>query len=177
MPTENDIPPQYRRVRISTIDDDELLNKLAELEKTTKEEMEALREEIRSLKALIHKLVDDQGVVVSSRPTPKKRRLVQISEADDDDSEDMMIPHMPVMQNGPIPSQSPLDDNDNEKEDAGHEEEQDDNDNVNDNDNNDGDAVGDAGKEVVEDDNDQEMQEEYQPPNSYGEELFDELAV
>ncbi|KAJ8657555.1 hypothetical protein O0I10_006857 [Lichtheimia ornata] len=173
MPRDTDIPPQYRRVRISTIDDDELLNKLVELERTTKEEMAAMRDEIRSLKDLIHKLVDDQGVVVSSRTTTKKRRLIQISEADDEDSGgDVMMPHMPVMQNDTIPSQSSLDDNENEE--AGDEKEQADDDNNNDNDG--GDEVDNDGKEVVEDGVDQEMEvpQEYQPPNSYGEELFDE---
>lgn len=65
MPAEDSVPPQYKRVRISTVDDDVLLNKMAELEETTTKEIRTLKEEIRSLKELIRQLVDNAEQAVS----------------------------------------------------------------------------------------------------------------
>ena len=190
MPTDKDIPPQYSRVRISTIDDDLVLQKLEELEEKTKDEMTAMREEIQSLKGLIEELVkESKAATVVTNSTPRKRRKIERCEEEDPDEpveEDDMDALLVEQQNGQVP-QSPLDDN-NEQEQA-DDQQMANNDHDNDTDEN----IADDEKEEEEeeedgddDENKDEMQVDkqdinqsidYTVHNSYGEDIFDESDV
>ncbi|KAI7880944.1 hypothetical protein K492DRAFT_225722 [Lichtheimia hyalospora FSU 10163] len=186
MPTDKDIPPQYSRVRISTIDDDVVLQKLEELEDNTREEMAAMREEIRSLKGLIEELVKESKVAtVVTNSTPRKRRKIERCEEEDLDEsveEDDMDALLAEQQNGQVP-QSPLDDDDNEQDQA-DDQQMANNDHDNDTDENVADDGKDEDEEDEEEDDDEnkdEMQVDNQDINqsidfaghdSFGEDLF-----
>ncbi|CDS08014.1 hypothetical protein LRAMOSA01963 [Lichtheimia ramosa] len=86
MPTENAVPRQYRQVRISTVDDDLLLNRLEQFEETTRKEIAELQEEVRSLRELIRQLVNNHELEVSATNVQRKRRRILLDDTQDEDT-------------------------------------------------------------------------------------------